>query len=214
MIKISKVLIWITVPFFLLILFASILTTKPYLLLSKGLYESHDDVYYNHNYGIDRIIGYLNYEYDDLEFGVSEYDDTVIMEDIEISHMVDVKVLYTNLRIGAIISLFISGFLILYLYKYNKEELYKALKNIYLGPMFFVVFVGGYIIIDFNKAFVIFHELFFTNDDWRIPYNVLLPLLPENFWMVSGLIILVLFSATIGLIYYLNERYLKKSTLK
>ena len=74
--KILRILISITIPFFLLILFASLLTTKPYLLLSKGLYESHEDIYFDHDYAVDRIIGYLNYRYDNLDFGVDEFDDT------------------------------------------------------------------------------------------------------------------------------------------
>ena len=213
--KIAKIVIWITVPFFLLILFASFLTSKPYLLLSKGLYDSHEDVYFDHDYAVDRIAGYLNYRYDNLEFGVDEFDDTVIMRDIEISHMVDVKNLYTSLRIAALISLILAVSLSYMMYRLNKEELYKTYKSIYLGPLFFVLFVGGYLIIDFNAAFTAFHQMFFTNDDWLLySTDVLILLLPENFWMVSGLIILVLFSGTIGLIYFLNERYLKKQLLK
>ncbi len=77
------------------------------------------------------------------------------------------------------------------------------------------MFVGGYLIIDFDTAFTVFHQMFFTNDDWILYSNdVLIILLPTNFWMVSGLIILALFSSTIGLIYYINEHYIKKALLK
>ena len=210
--KIVKIAIWITVPFFLLILFASFLTTKPYLLISKGLYDSHDSIDFDHDFAIDRIIGYLNYRNDDLNvlYGTDENSDPVTMEQIEIDHMKDVKNLYTYLRIAAVSSLFIAGSLSLLLYKYNKDELYKTFKTIYIGPLFFLIFVGGYIIIDFEVAFTAFHKMFFTNDDWQIPYNVLLPLLPTMFWMVSRFIILILFSGSIGLIYYLNEYIYKK----
>ncbi len=213
--KISKVAIWITVPFFLLILFASFLTSKPYLLLSKGIYDSHDNVFFDHDYAVDRIAGYLNYRYDNLEFGVNENDDSVILRDIEISHMVDVKKLYTYLRVAAIISLITAVSLSYMMFKVDKNELYKTYKSIYLGPLLFVLFVGGYLIIDFNAAFTAFHQIFFTNDDWLL-YNtdVLIILLPQNFWMVSGIIILSLFSSSIGLLYYLNGRYIKALSLK
>ena len=213
--KISKVAIWITVPFFLLILFASFLTSKPYLLLSKGIYDSHDNVFFDHDYAVDRIAGYLNYRYDNLEFGVNENDDSVILRDIEISHMVDVKKLYTYLRVAAIISLITAVSLSYMMFKVDKNELYKTYKSIYLGPLLFVLFVGGYLIIDFNAAFTAFHQIFFTNDDWLL-YNtdVLIILLPQNFWMVSGIIILSLFSGSIGLLYYLNGRYIKALSLK
>lgn len=208
--KIAKIAIWITVPFFLLILFASFLTSKPYLLLSKGLYDSHDNVFFDHDYAVERIAGYLNYRYDNLEFGIDENDDSIIMRDIEISHMVDVKNLYTYLRIAAIISLITAVSLSFIMYKVDKVELYKTFKSIYIGPLLFVLFVGGYVIIDFNAAFTAFHQIFFTNDDWLLyTTDVLIILLPQNFWMVSGLIILTLFSGSIGLIYYLNKRYLK-----
>lgn len=215
MMKITKIIISITLPFFLLILFASFLTSKPYLLLSKGLYESHEDVYFDHDYAVDRIAGYLNYRYDNLEFGIDEDDDSIIMRDVEISHMEDVKDLYTYLRIAAIVSLITAVSLSYILYKKDKKELYYTFKNIYLGPLFFIMFIGGYLIIDFDTAFTAFHKLFFTNDDWLLySTDVLIILLPSNFWMVSGLIILTLFALSIGLIYFINEKYIKNRFLK
>ena len=212
--KFYRILISITLPIFLLMLFASMLTTKPYLMLSKGLYDTHDEIYYDHEYAVERIIGYLNYRYDDLEFGLNEDDDSIIMREIEISHMVDVKNLYTTLRIVALVSLVIGVGLSYYMYKSDKESLYKTLKTLPLAPIMFVLFVGGYIVIDFDTAFRIFHELFFSNDDWILySDDVLILLLPQNFWMVSGLIILVLFSTTMGLIYWLNEKYLKNAKI-
>lgn len=209
--KLIRIIISVLIPFFLLIFFATLLTSKPYLLLSKGLYESHDDVYFDHDYAIDRIAGYLNYRYDNLEFGLDEFDDSVIMRDLEISHMVDVKNLYTRLRVAALISLIIVISLSFFLYKKDTNELYKTYKNIYLGPMFFVMFLGVSFIIDFNGAFTVFHKIFFTNDDWILySTDVLIILLPLNFWMISGIIILVLFSLTLGFIYFLNERIHRK----
>ena len=210
--KIYRLLISVFIPFFLLILFASVLTSKPYLLISKGMYSSHDNVFFDHDYAVDRIAGYLNYRYDNLEFGVDEADDTVIMRQIEIDHMVDVKNLYTSLRIAAVISL-IAGVILSYIvYKKNVKEFYKTFKNLYLAPMFFTMFLGTFFIIDFNKAFTAFHHIFFTNEDWQL-YNtdVLIILLPINFWLVSASIILVLFSLSLGLIYYLNEKIIRKT---
>ena len=68
----------------------------------------------------------MNYRYDNLEFGVDEFDDSVIMRDIEISHMVDVKNLYTTLRVAAIVSLIIAISLSYLLYKKDPKELYKT----------------------------------------------------------------------------------------
>ena len=209
--KAIRVIISILIPFFLLIFFASILTTKPYLTISKGLYESHEDVYFDHDYAIERIAGYLNYRYDNLEFGIDENDDSVILRDIELSHMVDVKDLYTMLRVTALISLIIAVSLSYLVYKKDYNQFYKTFKNMYLAPMMFVIFLGVTFLIDFNAAFNVFHKLFFTNDDWQLySTDVLIILLPLNFWMVSGTIILTLFSLSLVFIYFMNERLFKK----
>lgn len=208
-----KSFIYISIPFSLLILFASILTTTPYLTVSKDLYDEHEDIYFDHSYVVDRLIGYLNYKYDDLLIGETESDTAYLFREIEMKHMVDVKNLYTVLRITAGISFLIAISIILYLKRKAPEELYNTLKNIYLGPLMFTLFVGGYILIDFNTAFTKFHEMFFSNDDWVLySSDALIILLPTNFWMVSGLIILVLFSSSIALIVWLNHKFNKTLT--
>ena len=212
MMKLYRVIICITIPIFLIMLFASILTTKQYLLLSKGHYATHEDIYYDHDYAADRIMGYLNYRYDDLEFGVDENSEITIMREIEISHMVDVKNLYTGLRLVALGSLIVGVSLSIVMYKKDKKELYKTLKRLPFAPVFFIMFIGGYMLIDFQTAFTTFHQIFFSNDDWLLySTDVLILLLPETFWMVSGLIILMLFTLSLGLIYFLNEKYLKNA---
>lgn len=209
--RITRIIINITIPIFLVMLFASLLTTKTYLRLSKGIYPSHALIEYDHDYAIERIMGYLNYQYDDLEFGMDENDDSTIMRETEISHMVDVKNLYTTLRLVALGSLIVGSGLIFFQYKKDPKELYKTFKTMPYGPIAFIVFVGGAVIIDFDTTFRIFHELFFTNDDWLLYWDdVLILLLPQSFWMVSGLIILVLFGGSIAGIYFFNEKVLKK----
>lgn len=212
--KLIRIIISITLPFFLLLLFASLLTTKPYLMVSKGLYASHADIEFDHENAADKIMGYLNYRYDVLQVGMDADDTSNILRDVEVSHMVDVKNLYTVLRIAALISLFVAVSLSFFLHKYDKKELYLTYKNLYVGPIFFIMFIGGYLIIDFNAAFTAFHKLFFSNDDWLLySDDVLIQLLPQNFWMVSGLIILVLFSLSLGLIYYFTKKIHKRNLL-
>ena len=50
MIKTTRVIICITIPLVLIMIFASLLTSTQYLLLSKGHYSSHEDVYFDHDY--------------------------------------------------------------------------------------------------------------------------------------------------------------------
>ena len=203
--KVLRVIISITLPIFLVMLFASLLTTSSYLQLSKGLYVSHDSIEFDHDYAIDRVMGYLNYRYDEIDF----YDEEtgITMREIEISHMVDVKNLYTMLRVVALISLIIAVSLSYIMYKKDREMLYKTYKTLFIGPAFFIMFVGGAMLIDFSSTFTAFHNIFFTNDDWLLYWDdVLIQLLPGEFWMVSGLIILILFSLSLWLIYFVNEK--------
>jgi|LGOV01.1.fsa_nt_gb integral membrane protein (TIGR01906 family) len=209
--RLVKILISITVPLFLLMLFASLLTTKPYLLVSEGLYESHNDIYYDYDYVVDRIIGYLNYQYDDLEFGSDEFDHYILLSDDAIRHMEDVKTLYTSLRIAAVLSFIVGVSLSMYLYKKDKKEFYFTYRSLPLGVIYVIVFIGAYLLIDFNRAFRIFHNILFSNDLWLLdPDDILIVLLPNNFWIVSGFIVLGLFSIAMAIIYYLNSKIIKK----
>lgn len=193
-------------------LFASLLTTKQYLIISKDHYESHERIDFDYDYAADRIMGYLNYRYDDLLFGTDEYDASVIMRQTELDHMEDVKNLYTSLRFASLTALIIGVSLSFHQYKRSRFELYKTFKTMPLGPIFFILFLGTFMVIDFDSTFTKFHEIFFTNDDWLLYYDdVLIMLLPQNFWLVSGLIILVLFAISLAFIYYINELIFKKN---
>jgi len=207
--KIYKLIITITIPIFILMLFASILTTKQYLLVSKGLYESHNDITFDHDLASDKIMGYLNYRYDELQYDFE--DGSPAFRQIEIDHMEDVKDLYTGLRLVALGSLIIGVSLSIFLYKKDKKEFYSTYKSMYLWPMFFVIFVGGYVLIDFGAAFTAFHGIFFRNDDWQLlTSDTLIQMLPINFWMVSGIIILLSFSGSMVGIYYWATKSLRK----
>jgi integral membrane protein (TIGR01906 family) len=207
--KIAKIVISFTIPFFLLILFASILTTKPYLMISKNKYDYHDNIEFDYDEAAEKIMGYLNYRYDDLQYKFEDGSDA--FRQTEIDHMVDVKNLYTNLKLAAVGALLIGVSLSFYMFKKDKNSFIDTYKNIYIGPIFFIMFVGGYIIIDFGAAFTAFHKIFFTNDDWQLySTDTLILMLPTYFWMVSGLIILVLFSLSLGLIHYFTKKISSK----
>ena len=49
------------------------------------------------------------------------------------------------------------------------------------------------IAIDFNKAFVLFHKLFFSNDDWLFDpaTDEVITILPEEFFMQCAVLIAV-----------------------
>lgn len=205
--RIYKILISITVPIVLLMLFASILTTKQYLLVSEGLYDSHDEIEFDHAYVSDRVMGYLNYRYDDLDIPSTPGGTDHVFRQIELDHMVDVKNLYTTLRLVALVCLILAVSSTLILFKKDKVEVIKTYKKLYYWPMFFIIVLGGYIIIDFGKAFTVFHQLFFTNDDWILRADdALIQLLPFNFWLTSASIILGLFTLSLLGIHLIFKR--------
>jgi len=195
---------------FLLMVFAQLLTSRGYMTLSQGRYASHANITYDHRYVAHQLIDYLNYRHDDLTFGATKDDSTVLMRDIEIRHMVDVKDLYTILRLVAVSAGLISIGGLFYLFKKDPQELAFTLKTMGLIPLSFTVFIGGWMLIDFNRVFTRFHELFFANDDWILRADdVLIQLLPTNFWLTSGLIILALLMVTQAGFYILGQKIKK-----
>lgn len=208
--KIIRILINITLPIFLFVLVLSILITKPYLMVSKGLYESHENLDFNYDYATERIIGYLNYRYDDLNFGRDSSSIIILLTPDEITHMEDVKTLFTAIRVIGIISLILSTTLISFVYWKDKKQLYDVFKNIYVIPMMMILFIGVFMVIDFNSTFQLMHNILFTNDYWSLtPEHVLIRLLPETFWLISGLILIILYSSILAGVYYFNEKRLK-----
>ena len=214
MMKVLRVLMWFAYPVVLIMLFASLLTSHPYMRLSEGMYESHEAISYDHGYVAGELIDYLNYRHDDLTFGAFEGDDTVLMRAIEIRHMEDVKDVYTNLRILAGISLIVLIGAGVYLYKRDVRFFYETVKNSFWLPLAIIAFVGTWVLIDFGRLFTWFHLLFFDNDDWILRSDdALIQLLPQNFWMVSGIIILVGTASLMGITLMLNRKFIRPKIL-
>lgn len=208
--KVVRAITQIFMLIFLLMAFAQLLTSRLYMNVSEGRYGLHAEITYDHRYVAHQLIDYLNYRHDDLTFGANAEDSSVLMRDIEIRHMVDVKNLYTLLRVVASLAGIIALSRLWYLYFKDKEELKMTLKTMFVIPLLFTLFLGGWILIDFNLVFTRFHELFFTNDDWILRGDdVLIQLLPSAFWMVSAIIILALLTLSQG-IFYLIGINLKK----
>ncbi len=203
----SRWIIWITMPIVIIMIAVSLLTSKPYLLLSKGYYNTHDNLYFDYDYAVERIIGYLNYRYDDLYFGATENDDSIIMRDTEISHMADVKNVYTGLRVFASVAFIFLLSAILYLRKKDRVYLHETIKKTYKAPLLVMFFLGVVMIVDFDTTFTIFHKIFFRNSDWLLyADDVLILLVPQTFWFISGLLVLLFSFLMFYLVYIINDK--------
>lgn len=209
--RIIKWVISIGLTLFLIMFFAQVLTSRPYMTLSKGLYASHAEITYDHLFVAHQLIDYLNYRHDDLTFGANPDDPEVLMRDIEIRHMVDVKNLYTMLRLVALGALAVALGGLALLRRQDKTLMWRALRDSYRLPLVFTGVMGVIFLTNFNRAFVLFHELFFDNDDWILRGDdVLIQLLPQNFWFVSALLILLGLALTNLLLAFFSHKQLKK----
>lgn len=121
--------------------------------------------------------------------------------DREKAHMVDVKNLFIGglwLRRGAILILAIS-FLVLIKTKADWKQLLPKSFLITIGSFVGITLAAGVLFMtDFHRYFMIFHQIFFTNDLWLLDpdTDLLIRMLPEGFFldMVKriGLIFLIL----------------------
>lgn len=211
MIRVLKWVISIGLTLFFLMFFAQLLTSRTYMTLSQGRYASHAEITYDHRFVAHKLIDFLNYRHDDLTFGATVEDDSVLMRDIEIRHMVDVKHLYTMLRLVALGALTVAIIALVYLWRKDPVLVYQALRDSYRLPLVFTLVMGTIFVTNFSRAFVIFHELFFDNDDWMLRSDdVLIQLLPEFFWFMSALLILIgLVLANIGLYVFARQKLRK-----
>ena len=131
-------------------------------------------------------------------------------------HFYEVKRIFISLIIIALI--FIIGNFIYVIackikgYKYFGRRIIGNLNsgsNILI--MFFIILVVAYII-DFSKAFVIFHKIFFKNDYWVFDENMdpIINALPEDLFMIYGAIILGIIIISSITIKVINKKYLNE----
>ncbi len=130
----------------------------------------------------------------------------------EVLHMEDVKDLF---RIGfklKYIAIFLSGFTIAILWKMREQKLIKYIVTglfvnwVILGGLFLMIYF------DFNKYFTIFHHIFFSNDLWILNprTDLLIQMLPEEFFMSIAARIVVFFIAFVSIIQIIGYIIIRK----
>lgn len=135
----------------------------------------------------DKLTGYLKNSESDLIInelvnGIEEQ----IFEDREIKHMVDVKVIF-RVMAGIKWVLLVLVALGIWVLKYfgTWRDVFKPF--LWASVIFTTILaaLGFMIITDFGKYFVIFHEIFFTNDLWLLDprTDILIQMLPQNFFV-------------------------------
>lgn len=152
------------------------------------------------------LISYLqNPRIDKLKFN------NFYMSDNGEFHFYEVKNIFLGIYFLTIISILILLIYTLYK-KYKKKEtnLIKIANNSANIMMITFGVILGAILIDFSKAFVIFHKIFFSNDYWIFdPYlDPIIMVLPEYIFMIYAIIVIALI---LGCIILYKVLYYKKN---
>lgn len=137
----------------------------------------------------------------------------------EIAHMEDVQGLFlTALNIRRICILLAAvGVFALILLKTNLKCILPRSICIGTGLFFAIIcLLAGIIATDFTKYFVIFHEIFFTNDLWILDpaTDLLINIVPEPFFMDTAARIGITFGGAVLLIFLFCLFYLRKGNSK
>jgi len=127
-------------------------------------------------------------------------------------HFYEVKkiFLFIYLIINSILLFFIILFIIKKL-KGKKINLYKKLNYGANALIVIIISLLSAMFIDFSKAFVIFHKIFFNNDYWIFDEKTdpIIKVLPEELFMINALVIVALVIITV-ILYKVYYYYIKK----
>lgn len=169
---------------------------------------SSDVLMVNYN----KLINYLQNPFNDkLElpnFSMSSYGQI---------HFYEVKRIFIFLMfIGIVFIFFNIIYIIICRMKNKKRYEFIIIRNFNLGAniliVFFIILISAYII-DFSKAFVLFHKIFFRNNYWIFDANTdpIINALPEDLFMIYGAIILGIVIISSIIIKIINKNINKKN---
>lgn len=127
-------------------------------------------------------------------------------------HFYEVKKLFM-LNYGVLLVTALPSFF--YLKNLVKEKrLWKLVRPFQIAASI-PVFLGVAMLVAFDRFFVLFHQLFFNNNDWLFDpaTDPIIMALPEEFFMHCFVLAFVLFEVILLLGIYFGRRELKKSML-
>lgn len=197
---------------FFLHIFTGILFTCFFITLSVILVLNFKPLYYvtawaldlEGTYGLSLAQVYGNYYHlirynSPFYFNLLEFPDLPSSREALI-HFVEVKIIFMEVYLLALASGSTLWFLLPRLKR--KGILAESLKISSIIMVLLPTLVGGAIALNFDRAFVLFHEIFFRNDFWLFDPDTdpIIMLLPDTFFLVcaAAIVILVLL-ATLSL---------------
>jgi integral membrane protein (TIGR01906 family) len=170
---------------------------------------------------IDHTLDYTYGIIDNFQYTLTLVDGStrLAFNQREIDHMLDVQNLFIGGRILTGISLLmllLIGGYFLVSPKSFKRDYFKIIRNTIVFILLAAALILGFAALDFNRAFTIFHEIFFTNDLWILSStDMLIIMLPEALFFRLALRIfvglIVYLTIIIGGLNYLANRKVKRT---
>jgi integral membrane protein (TIGR01906 family) len=213
------------IDYFLLILL--IVNVSIFALVMAIERSAYDLDYYMDSYEKNGVFEVTNKSYEELEkiskeiIGVLKGNSDVselspYFSPKEIAHMRDVQDLFNFAKILKFISAITSLIIILSYLRKDKSKIMGKWLGIGLSFNYiFLIILAVLVTTNFNKYFIIFHELFFDNDLWLLDPNtdLLIQIMPEAFFTDILVIILfrfvvyIIFGQLVGYIFYKKGKY-------
>jgi len=186
------------------------LAFRPIYRLSMDLF----DIAARSGYTEDVIIENYNIL---IDYNMQLGNEPLVFADFEMSetgriHFEEVKVIFDAFKYICIVSGILSLFAVLY-FRSIGEYLYQKLTAVVLAVIPIVPALAIFFFPD--RAFVIFHQIFFNNDYWIFDSSTdpIIKILPDSFFFLCALVILGL-AFIGGLLCYMSYKSKKKHIQK
>jgi integral membrane protein (TIGR01906 family) len=148
----------------------------------------------------DQIRDYFNNDEEYIVIEIDMYGERIpnLYNNREILHMKDVKDLLKVVKYVQIVSLLILTFYsIVAISTYSNRKVIKLLKDLSLGGIFtlgLILLIGISFVFGFNKLFLYFHLISFSNDLWLLDprYDYIIMMFPQGFFFDSTMFIAIL----------------------
>lgn len=134
----------------------------------------------------DEIQAYLSGQRKDfIIYGTVDGKYRQVFNEREIMHMKDVQSLFKAGFILRNLSAVLLLLLVLYLWLTEKKLLFKAMLASFLFSAAVFLALAVLLYLDFNRCFVVFHEVLFNNDLWILApeSSILVNMVPEPFFV-------------------------------
>lgn len=126
------------------------------------------------------VVGYIQGDVKNL--------DAQFFNQKEISHMRDVKNIFFKLKLISIAAIFLLVIILgemAWKKKINKNKLFKILVAILSGEVLIGAILAAIIFLNFEKSFVVFHQILFSNNNWLLnpATDNLIRMYPQDFFV-------------------------------